>query len=106
MDSLREDSPVREATTAKLTALKKRLGPLAVRYAKPYELIASTAASNLCKIFNPTKESLVFTVSIVGDTEQFGSRRASMGRETYLPPGCTVVVTNLYWTTPAFKRSN
>jgi hypothetical protein len=80
------------------------LGPLAVRHAKPHELVSSPgAATNLCTIFNPTKEGLVLTVSVVGDTEQMGTRRASMGRETYLPPGSTVIVSNLYWTTPATK---
>lgn len=99
MDSVHEDSPVRETRRAEVTALEKKLGTSAVRHAKPYELIASAAESNLCNIFNPTKEGLVLTVSVVGDTEQLGSRRASMGRETYLPPGSTVIVSNLCWTT-------
>jgi len=42
-------------------------------------------------------------VSVVGDVEQLGSKRASVARETYLPPGSTVIVSNLYWTSPATK---
>jgi hypothetical protein len=27
-----------------------------------------------------------------------------MGRETYFPPASTIVVTNLYWTTPSTAK--
>jgi len=104
-DQGREGSPLRIARQAEFEALQKELGPLAVRHAKANELILSPgAATNLSRIFNPTKEGLVLTVSVMGDTEQMGTRRASMGRETYLPPGSTVIVSNLYWTTPGTKR--
>ena len=33
-----------------------------------------------------------------------GSRKASMGRYTYLPPKGILIVTNLYWTTPRMEQ--
>jgi hypothetical protein len=100
----RQDSPLHAENQQKLAALQEKLGPLAVRGAKPNELIMSRISTNACTIHNPTAEGLVLTVSIVGDVEQLGSRMASMGREAYFPPGSTIVITNLYWTTPSIAK--
>jgi hypothetical protein len=63
------DSPLRAERQAELTALQAKLGTQAVRHAKPFELMSSAGVtSNLTAIFNPTKEGLVITVSVVGDT--------------------------------------
>lgn len=97
----RENSPLRMQDQTKLAALREKLGPLAVRVARPNELMTSPLGTNACTIHNPTAEGLVLTVSVVGDVQQLGTRMASIGRETYFPPGSTIVVTNLYWTTPA-----
>lgn len=79
-ESLRADSPLRASQQAEIASLKKELGPLTARRAKAEELIrTASVTSNLCTILNPTKEGLVLTVSVVGDTEQLGSRRASDG---------------------------
>jgi hypothetical protein len=100
----REDSPLHAENQQKLAALQEKLGPLAVRVAKPNELIMSRISTNACTIHNPTTEGLVLTVSIVGDVEQMGTRMASIGREAYFPPGGTIIVTNLYWTTPTTAK--
>jgi hypothetical protein len=100
----REDSPLHAETQQKLAALQEKLGPLAVRMAKANELIMSQISTNACIIHNPTAEGLVLTVSIVGDVEQMGTRMASIGREAYFPPASTIIVTNLYWTTPSTAR--
>jgi len=99
-----EDSPLHAENQQKLAALQEKLGPLAVRTARPNELVMSSVGTNACTIHNPTAEGLVLTVSIVGDVEQLGTRMASMGREAYFPPGSTIVVTNLYWTTPSTAK--
>jgi hypothetical protein len=100
----REDSPLRIERHQKLAALHEKLGPLAVRVAKPNELIMSPLGTNAFTIRNPTAEGLVLTVSIVGDVEQMGTRMASIGREAYFPPASTIIVTNLYWTTPSTAK--
>ena len=100
----REDSPLHAENRQKLAALQVKLGPIAVRGAKPNELTMSQISTNACTIHNPTAEGLVLTVSIVGDVEQLGSRMASMGRDAYFPPRSTIVITNLYWTTPSTAK--
>jgi len=100
----RQDSLLHAENQQKLAVLQEKLGPLAVRGAKPNELIMSRISTNACTIHNPTAEGLVLTVSIVGDVEQLGSRKASTGREAYFPPRSTIVVTNLYWTTPSTAK--
>jgi hypothetical protein len=100
----REDSPLHAESQQKLAALQEKLGPLAVRMAKANELIMSQISTNACIIHNPTAEGLVLTVSIVGDVEQMGTRMASIGREAYFPPASTIIVTNLYWTTPSTTK--
>jgi len=100
VEILRRDSPLRAEKESEMIALEKTLGPLKVRAAKPQELFMSIVSTNVCRIHNPTREGLVLTVSIVGDGEQLGTRMASMGREAYFPPGSTLIVSNLYWTTP------
>jgi len=102
----REDSPLRAERRAELAALQKKLGPLAVRHAKPDELIMSPMSTNVCSIYNPTDERLVLTVSVVGDVEQLGTRMASMGRQAYFPPRSTIIVTNLYWTSPSTAKKS
>jgi hypothetical protein len=104
VENAREDSPLRTERQQQLAALQEKLGPLAVRAARPNELIMSPLGTNACTIHNPTAEGLVLTVSIVGDLEQLGTRMASMGREAYFPPGSTIVVANLYWTTPSTAK--
>lgn len=99
-----ENSPVRAERRGELAAWQKKLGPLAVRYAKPNELIMSLVGTNVCSIHNPTAEGVVLTVAIVGDVEQHGTRMASIGRQAYFPPGATIIVTNLYWTSPATAK--
>jgi hypothetical protein len=100
----REDSPLHAENQQKLAALQEKLGPMAVRKAKANELIMSHIGTNTCTIYNPTSEGLVLTITIVGDVEQMGTRMASIGREAYLPPGSTIIVTNLYWTTPSTAK--
>jgi hypothetical protein len=104
VEILRPDSPLRAEKESEMGALEKKLGPLTVRSAKPNELIMSVMRTNVCRIHNPTKEGLVLTISIVGDVQQIGTRKASMGREAYFPPGSTLIVSNLYWTTPATAK--
>jgi len=96
----REDSPLHAERQAELAVLQKKLGPLSVRAAKPSELLMFAIRTNVCEIHNPTDEGLVLTVSFVGDMEQLGTRMASIGRQTYFTPGSTIIVSNLYWTTP------
>lgn len=100
----RQDSPLHTQDRAKLTDLQKKLGPVAVRTARPNELTISRINTNVFSIHNPTSDGLVLTVSIVGDVEQLGTQIASMGREAYFPPGSTIVITNLYWTTPSTAK--
>ncbi len=85
--------------------LKNRLGKQAVRSAKPWELLMfQLAEASTCCITNPTAEGLVFTVSIRGDEKRIGTRMASVGHRVFLPPGCALIVSNLYWTTPSIKQ--
>ena len=98
------DSPLRARRQADLASLQKKLGPLAVRYAKPQELVMSRLSTNVCSIYNPTAEGLMLTVAIVGDVEQLGRTMASIGRQAYFPPSNTIIVTNLSWTSPATKK--
>lgn len=98
------DSPLRAQRQADLAALQKKLGPLAVRHAKAEELVMTRLGTNVCSIYNPTAEGLMLTVAIVGDVEQLGTRMASIGRQAYFPPGSTIIVTNLYWTTPGTAK--
>jgi hypothetical protein len=86
--------------------LATKLGPLAVRPAKAFELIQTRVGeSNVAAIQNLTDTNLSFTVSIKGDEESLGSRKASIGRDTFLPPKSTLYVTNLYWTTPGMTKT-
>ena len=62
--------------------------------------------TNVVKIFNPSRDNVAFTVSIKGDEEWIGSRKASMGRTTYLPANSSLMVTNLYWTTPRMTNQD
>jgi len=63
-------------------------------------------STNVCSIYNPTDERLVLTVNVVGDVEQHGTRMASIGRQAYFPPGSTIIVTNLYWTSPSTVKKD
>ena len=100
----REGSPLRAQNKAELVAMEQKLGSLSVRAAKPGELQLFPISTNVCGLYNPTHEGLVLTVSILGDVEQMGTRMASMGRQAYFPPGSTIIVTNLYWTTPGTTK--
>jgi hypothetical protein len=96
----------REDVKGEIAKLATRLGSLAVRPAKPFELIQSRVGeSNVAAIQNVSDTNLAFTVSIKGDEEWLGSRKASIGRDTFLPPKSTLYVTNLYWTTPGMTKS-
>lgn len=100
----RDGSPLRAQNKAELVAMEQKLGSLSVRAAKPGELLLFPIRTNVCGLYNPTHEGLVLTVSIVDDIEQMGTRMASMGRQAYFPPGSTIIVTNLYWTTPGTSK--
>jgi hypothetical protein len=98
--------PTVDEVKSEIEKLAAKLGPLAVRPAKPFELIQSRVGeSNVATIQNPTDTNLAFTVSIKGDEEWLGSRKASLGRDTFLPPKSVLYVTNLYWTTPGMTRT-
>lgn len=85
----------------KIEKLKAELGTNTVRHARAEELIVKPTGRPVeVSIYNPSKENVAFTVSVRGDEEWMGSRKASMGRLTFLPPHGTLLVTNLYWTTP------
>lgn len=85
----------------KIESLKQELGTNAVRHARASELIVKPTCRPVeVGIYNPSKDNVAFTVSVRGDEEWVGSRKASMGRLTFLPPHGTLLVTNLYWTTP------
>jgi hypothetical protein len=95
-----------QETKEEVERLATKLGPLAVRPARPGELfIFRVGQTGETTILNPSNTNLAFTVSVKGDTESFGSRKASMGRQTYLPPNSTLTVTNLYWTSPSMSES-
>jgi hypothetical protein len=102
--SLPEGSPLKVKEQEEAAKLRMELGERSVRAAKPYELrLSRTEATNVCRIHNPTMEGLVISISVVGDTQRMGTRQASMARETYIPAGNSVIVSNLYWTSPATK---
>jgi hypothetical protein len=95
----------REDLKGEIEKLATKLGSLAVRPAKPFELIQSRVGeSNVAAIQNVTDTNLAFTVSIKGDEDWLGNRKASIGRDTFLPAKSTLYVTNLYWTTPGMTR--
>jgi len=97
--------PTRDEVKAEIQKLAAKLGPLAVRPAQPFELILSRVGeTNLAAVQNLTDTNLAFTVSIKGDEEWLGSRKASLGRNTFLPPKSALYVTNLYWTTPGMTK--
>jgi hypothetical protein len=87
--------------------LARQLGRDAVRPAWPGELVVSPVDQNKnSAIYNPSSTNVSFTVAIRGDEEWMGSRKGSIGRETYLPPKGTLIVSNLYWTTPRMTHRN
>jgi hypothetical protein len=91
----------RPGIEAKIDQLKQELGTNTVRHARANELVVKpTGRTNEVSVFNPSKENVAFTISVRGDEEWMGSRMASLGRKTFLPPHGTLLVTNLYWTTP------
>jgi len=96
----------RDDVKGEIEKLAAKLGHLAVRPAQPLELIQSRIGeTNVAEIQNLTDTNLAFTVSIKGDEEWLGSRKASMGRDTFLPPKSTIYITNLYWTTPGMAKT-
>jgi hypothetical protein len=99
-----DDASTRPEKREKLQADAKRisgkLGPATVRRAKPGELIVTGEKTGLASIFNPSADNVAFTVSVRGDEERMGTRMASMGRLTYLPPKGVLHVPKLYWMTP------
>jgi hypothetical protein len=100
------DQTKAQQTKEELERLAAKLGPLALRRARAGELILSQNAENgMATIYNPSGTNLAFTVSVKGDEEWMGSRKASMGRDTYLPPKCTLTVTNFYWSSPGMSKS-
>jgi hypothetical protein len=82
------------------------LGTNTVRRAKPGELIVTSDKSGISTVFNPSEENVAFTISVKGDEQWMGTRKASMGRLTYLPPKGVLRVPNLYWTTPRMSEKN
>ena len=100
------DQTKAQQTKEEIERLATKLGPLAVRPARAGELILSQNAENgEATIYNPSSTNLAFTVSVKGDEEWLGSRKASMGRDTYLPPKSTLTVTNFYWSSPGMSKS-
>jgi hypothetical protein len=87
----------------KISRLAAQLGTNMVRRARSGELVATKTATNVASIHNPSHDNVAFTVSIRGDEEWNGSRKASIGRDTYLPANGTLIVTNIYWTTPSMS---
>ena len=95
------DSAKRQPLKEEVERLVAKLGSSALRMARPGELIVSRLGpSRQASIYNPTDENIAFTVAVKGDEEWIGSRKGSIGRQTYLPAKGTLSVTNLYWTTP------
>jgi len=98
--------PTRDEVKREIEKLATKLGPLAVRPAQPFELILTRVGeTNVAAVQNLTDTNLAFTVSIKGDEEWLGSRKASLGRDTFLPPKSALYVTNLYWTTPGMTKA-
>lgn len=95
------DAEKKQALNEQVTNLVKKLGANAVRRARAHELVATRTGTNVVNIYNPSRENLAFTVSVKNDTEWNGSRKSSVGRDTYLPANGTLTVTNIYWTTPS-----
>ncbi len=76
-----------------------------VRKARPNELgVSRSTHPDTSIIHNPTRENLVFNVAIKGDEVFRGSTFMSVSHETWLPAGARLVVSNLYWSTPAMAR--
>ena len=96
-------SEKRQKLKAEGKELREKLGAGAVRRARPMELVM-TMDRGVASIFNPSSDNVAFTVSVRGDEEQLGTRKASMGRLTYLPAKGTLRVENLYWTTPGMEK--
>ena len=105
LDDDRLDATKKAHLEEEIQRVAGQLGSQAVRRARPGELTASTGGhAGLSAVYNPSETNLAFTVSVKGDEEWIGSRKASMGRETYLPPKCSLIVSNLYWTTPRMEE--
>jgi hypothetical protein len=101
------DATRRSELEEQVTVLKARLGEAAVRPARANELILSQEASGRSSVvYNPSADNVAFTVSIKGDEEWLGSRKGSIGRQTYLPPKTSLIVRDLYWTTPSMARKD
>src|SRR5262245_45768024 len=90
---------------ADIKRLSANLGRLAVRPAKAGELsVVYGDHPGQATILNPSPTNLAFTVSVRGDEQWVGSRKASLGRKTYLPANSQLALTNLYWTTPRMSE--
>ena len=87
----------------KISRLEAQLGTNVVRRARSGELVATKTATNVASIHNPSHDNVAFTVAIRGDEEWQGSKKASIGRDTYLPANGTLIVTNIYWATPSMS---
>jgi hypothetical protein len=103
LDGARDDDD-RAALAENLQQLITRLGKAAVRPAKPHELtVTRLDETAIFAVHNPSRENVAITISVRGDEQRLGTRMGSMGRLTYLEPSGTLIVPNLYWTTPATK---
>jgi len=94
--------PVEQASLAEsVKRLATKLGADAVRPSKPGEITVSRLGdTDIFAVHNPSKDSVAITIAVKGDEQQIGTRMGSIGRLTYLPPSGTLIVPNLYWTTP------
>jgi len=107
LDNAPTDPAKRQALKEEIERLATKLGSITVRPARPGELIVShVGQTGQASIYNPSEANLAFTVAIKGDEEWMGSRKGSIGRETYLPPKSALSVTNLYWTTSRMTDRN
>src|SRR5262245_386998 len=52
VETSREDSPLHAESLADIAVLQKKLGPLAVRQAKPGEIVMSAVTTNVCILHN------------------------------------------------------
>src|SRR5579883_798226 len=101
LEGVAPDEAKRREVEGQLAEARAKLGTNAVRPSHNDELIISkTGQTNVFRIYNPTQQNLSFTVSIKGEEERMGTRMASVGRTTYLPPHGSLLVKNIYWTTP------
>jgi hypothetical protein len=98
-----EKRPELEADAKRLS---EKLGSATVRHAKPEELIITGERTGVATIINPSSDNVAFTVSVRGDEKRMGTRMASIGRLTYLPPKGVLRVPNLYWTTPRMTHED